>query len=482
MTCLTSHTGKRVRSVLLKFFLVCALFPATFAGRETMVFAANLNITGVIQVSELNIRSGPGRHNPPIGTLKKGLRVKIQAYEGEWIKIVHSGRTGFILNRKHLIKIEAPMESDVSETRPEEGEKVSENETMGARLEDTREKIKAFTEKEAAIINQLEETDRALDRARRTVAMARSEIKSLKIKIQKAQSEYDELEKKTLINEKYAHVRLVALYKMGRLGKLQVLASAESMFDFFRQKTIIEYILEDDEKVLEALRIDRESLQNLLGTLVNSKNEKMKMETVLTDQIALMGQEQKKRGAFLKDIQSKKSLQLAAISAGKSSARNLDRTVSSFKAPQNRPAVLEDAVPMKPFSELKGLLMIPVKGKIVSFFGHYRDRKLDIVNFRSGINIKADRGEPIRAVSDGVALYSSWFKGYGNMIIIDHGDHYYTVYAHIEEVFKNKGDRVETGEVIATVGDSGSMTGAGLHFEVRHHGKPMDPRKWIKKG
>ena len=136
----------------------------------------------------------------------------------------------------------------------------------------------------------------------------------------------------------------------------------------------------------------------------------------------------------------------------------------------------------KPFAALKGLLMMPVKGKIVSFFGHYKDRRFNVTQFQSGINIRADRGEPIRAVYSGQTLFSSWFKGFGNMIIIDHGDHYYTVYAHLEEQFKSKGDPVEAGEVIATVGDTGSLTGAGLHFEVRHHGKPMNPLGWIKKG
>jgi len=67
------------------------------------------------------------------------------------------------------------------------------------------------------------------------------------------------------------------------------------------------------------------------------------------------------------------------------------------------------------------------------------------------------------------------------MIIIDHGDHYYTVYAHAEELFKTKGDPVEAGDVIATVGDSGSIEGPGLHFEVRYHGKPVDPMQWIRK-
>jgi septal ring factor EnvC (AmiA/AmiB activator) len=68
------------------------------------------------------------------------------------------------------------------------------------------------------------------------------------------------------------------------------------------------------------------------------------------------------------------------------------------------------------------------------------------------------------------------------MLILDHGDHYYTVYAHLKETFKSKNDSVEAGEVIATVGDTGSLAEAGLHFEVRHHGKPMNPLLWIKKG
>ena len=125
---------------------------------------------------------------------------------------------------------------------------------------------------------------------------------------------------------------------------------------------------------------------------------------------------------------------------------------------------------------------MPVEGKIVNLFGPFKNPKYNITNFRSGIDIKADNGEPIRAVYSGEILYSSWFKGYGNMIIIDHGKNYYTVYAHVEEAFKAKGDVVETGEVIATVGDTGSMEGSRLYFEVRHHENPMDPLQWIRQG
>jgi septal ring factor EnvC (AmiA/AmiB activator) len=125
---------------------------------------------------------------------------------------------------------------------------------------------------------------------------------------------------------------------------------------------------------------------------------------------------------------------------------------------------------------------MPVKGTIVSTFGPYRNEAFGVMNFQSGIDIQADRGEPIRSVYRGRVIFSSWFKGYGNMVIIDHGEHYYTLYAHAEELFKKKGDRVHADEVIATVGNSGPLGVSGLHFEVRHHGKPVDPMTWLKKG
>jgi septal ring factor EnvC (AmiA/AmiB activator) len=128
------------------------------------------------------------------------------------------------------------------------------------------------------------------------------------------------------------------------------------------------------------------------------------------------------------------------------------------------------------------LLPLPVDGKIITKFGPFRNEDFNVMNFRSGIDIQADRGEPVRAVHGGKVLYAGWFKGYGNMIIIDHGGSYYTVYANNEELFKEEGSAVEAGEVIATVGDTGSSLGPKLYFELRYHGKPVDPMEWIHHG
>ncbi len=194
-----------------------------------------------------------------------------------------------------------------------------------------------------------------------------------------------------------------------------------------------------------------------------------------------MSRERQNRSQLLDAIRKKRSLKLAALESLKQAAADLDHTVISLKSGSDLTEP-EKNMSLKSFSTLKGLLNMPVKGKIISFFGPYQNKKFNVTNFQSGIEIKADRGEPIRAVYDGRILYARWFKGYGNMIIIDHGNNYYTIYAHAQELFASQGDTVEMGEVVATVGDSGSMIGPSLHFEVRHHGKPVDPLKWIKKG
>ncbi|MBU1399357.1 MAG: peptidoglycan DD-metalloendopeptidase family protein, partial [Proteobacteria bacterium] len=207
--------------------------------------------------------------------------------------------------------------------------------------------------------------------------------------------------------------------------------------------------------------------------------KKQSGEQNLEKQIQNISVERQKRTRLLDEIRNKKSLEIAAVKSLEEAARTLDNVIKSLSTETDKTGHAYNAS-LKGLESLKGLLNQPVRGRIVSPFGAYTDPKYNVVNFRSGIDIEAERGEPIKSVVAGKIIYSGWLKGYGNMIIIDHGDSYYTVYAHLEENFKSKGDLVEAEEVIATAGDAGSLSGPGLYFEVRHHGKPVDPVEWFK--
>ncbi len=467
----------RLSAMLL---LLAALLPIVMAQPTG---AAGDPKSGTILVKELNMRSGPGKHNPPIATLRRGARVLVLSYEGEWVRILFDNQTGFIMNRERYLRIDEPS-SEATEFVDATDAQRRPADTFSRELEQSQQKVASYSKAESAVITALDETEQALNTARKKVARLSADLEALAQRMDALQQQYQEIEQRSARNETYVAGRLAALYKLSWLGKFNVLASADSMFDFFANKRTLEHILAHDETVMAELAKDKADMQALLAQLAARRDEKQAASEDLAQRIETMKIEQAKRESLLKAVRSKKSLQLAAIDALKASVRDLDRTLAAF---QSEPRPAPSAVPTvtvkeKPFAELKGLLMMPVKGRIISFFGHHKDSRFNVTNFQSGINIKADRGEPIRAVYSGKTLFSDWFKGFGNMIIIDHGDHYYTVYAHLEEQFKKKGDPVEAGEVIATVGDTGSLTGSGLHFEVRHHGKPMNPLGWIKKG
>jgi septal ring factor EnvC (AmiA/AmiB activator) len=349
------------------------------------------------------------------------------------------------------------------------------------KIEKGRQDVATITRRESKIIQQLNQVEVALNTSKKRAAVLKREIEKLGRLIDETSTASEKLRKRVHANEKYVSKRLVALYKLNRIGQFHLLASAESLNEFIQRKAALERILIYDEKIRQNLIENQVELKNMLKRLDADKALKSAHAAEHQKQTRLMSLEQSRRTKLLADIRKQKSLELAAIDALAQAAAALEGKITSLNTVELETAPDNNASQLL-FSAHKGLLIMPVNGKIINLYGEYKNPKYNITNFRSGIDIKADQGEPIRSVFNGKVIFSEWFKGYGNMIIIDHGNSYYTVYAHLEETFKSKGDAVDAGEVIATLGDTGSMTGAKLYFEVRHHGKPMNPLIWLKKG
>jgi septal ring factor EnvC (AmiA/AmiB activator) len=130
-----------------------------------------------------------------------------------------------------------------------------------------------------------------------------------------------------------------------------------------------------------------------------------------------------------------------------------------------------------PFSAQKGRLRLPVRGELIGRFGAQRSSGTASAK---GVFIRAAEGEQIRAVAPGRVVYADWMRGFGNLLIVDHGEGYLTVYANNESLLKQSGDEVSLGEPLATAGRSGGNEETGLYFEMRHLGKPFDPLSWVK--
>jgi murein hydrolase activator len=439
--------------------------------------------TGTILVPDLRMRSGPGTDYRIIAGLEEGSRVTILGRDNGWLQIEQGPLQGYVIDRQDFVSV--VRHSGAGRFAPQKRLKNSAPgaETVHSRLQQAQSDLASISRKEKSVLDELDAAEESLNRSRQRVRATQAEIADLDARLGEIEEQTRELETALSTGEAYAAKRLAALYKLNWLGRIHLLATADSFFDFVHRRSSLQRILAQDDALLEALNNDKIALVSLLTQLNAKKAEKRSLELTLNDRIGSLSDRQERRRVLLEKIRGEKELELEALKALKKAAAELDTAVMRIEptVPKSTPSLKKKSED-KTFDAYKGLLSWPVKGKIITFFGPHRDREYAITNFQSGINIRAERGEPIRCVADGYTIFSNWFKGFGNMMIIDHGDHYYTVYAHLEEVFKVKGDRVEKNEVIATVGDSGSLMGPALHFEVRYHGKPVDPMEWIRKG
>ncbi len=480
-------------------FILIFLVPVLFFSPVTAMSKGQpVTITGVVTALELNVRNAPSRHAAVAGIIKKGDKVKIYKITGGiggWLKVTCNGVNGYIRNRPiyiKLVKIKRKKSGSYgkNQLRNKSGhnnvkqdkqkdrkldKKQKKPETIQDQIKIEAKKLNEFTEKEIKIIDGLNDIDQALSRMRRQVLSIRDEMDKLNREIDKASAAENKLLSEIKRNKTYAEARLKSFYKMKMIGVTELFTMPDSVFDFIVQQNYLKRIIESDMTTIDTEIKERNALTFLSRQLAEKKKEKHALGERIDDNIRIMKKESLRRKAILKEIKSKKNLGFAAIASLKQAAQALDVRIKAIKAVSS---IQKGAS----FADFRGNLEMPVKGKIISKFGTARNSDSPSFTFQSGIDIKANRGEPVRSVFRGRIIFAQWLKGYGNIIIIDHGDNYYTLYAHVDEIFKKKGSLIDRGDVIATAGDTGSMKGTCLHFEVRFHGKPVNPVKWLKKG
>ena len=464
----------------INIYFIPIIFCLILIRTDVPICADTLKEIGIVTVKTLNLRPKPAKKGTPLKRLKRGSRVKILAHQKGWLKVLYEGSTGYVRNRKKYIQI-----IHINEIEKKKNDNLStidlvksESKNIKRKIEQKKKNLQSYTKKEAEIVAKFDRLERSLNDSRKTLRLFRKDIKEFEKKIDKIEVDYNRLNKEAQSCEDYISLRLVALYKLDSLGGIYILASSDSIYELYQRKRALERILDYDEGVRKNLMDTLFQLQRVKKQLNLQKNEKLLLKKKIDDHIILISHEQAERLQFLNEFRNKKSLALASLNSLMESAKALDNTINSLNLNFKRRKP-DSGLQTYKFKSLKGSLKLPVKGRIVNSFGPYTNTKFNVTGFHNGIEIKGERGEPVRAVSNGKILFAKWFKGYGNLIIIDHGENYYTLYAHTEEIFIAKGDVVEKGDVIATVGDAGSKIGPSLYFEIRHHGKPINPLKWI---
>ncbi|MBI2902724.1 MAG: peptidoglycan DD-metalloendopeptidase family protein [Candidatus Methylomirabilis oxyfera] len=356
-------------------------------------------------------------------------------------------------------------------------------------LDRQRQQATQVARKEQSLFEELDRIDQQLQQKGR-------ELKGLHAKLRSSTERLRSLQKETGLTQKQLdrmrelfRRRVRAIYKHGRLGYVRALFSSDDLTAAGRRVKYLAVIANQDQRMvatytaaLETLQMQQVELERWKAELVNNQ------KAVTAKREEILG-EQRARRVVLAKVQEQKKAHLAAIRQLESAARELQTLIGRLQSGERlrlsrRPARGPEPAPAPSegtgaFAALKGRLPWPTPGTLGSSFGRQEHPRHRTVTFNRGIEINAPLGQKIVAVSGGTVLYADWFKGYGQLIVLDHGEGYYTVYAHAAEILVKLGDRVVKGQSIGLVGDTGSVTGSQLYFEVRHRGRPQDPLTWL---
>lgn len=337
------------------------------------------------------------------------------------------------------------------------------------RISALQQKLEKSTEHKAEAADALRDSERAIsDSNRRLSEISRQQ--------QLASAQLTQLQQKgarVRQDMQGLQTRLSALlyhqYLDGRQAYLQLLLGDRDPNQTARDLQYYGYISRAQAAWLAALRA---KLAQLNALTAESRRKNLELAGLQQDAAS-------QRQALMQDRAARQQV-LHRISA---KIRQQSREMDRLRRNENRLSRLVEKLARmfalsngSPFASLKGRLAMPVKGQVTNRFG---DRRPDGTVLWKGWFVRAPEGQVVKAVAAGRVVFSDWLRGFGNLLIIDHGKGYMSLYANNETLFKQVGDIVKGGDTIAAVGNTGGNADSGLYFELRQDGKPMNPAKWV---
>lgn len=352
---------------------------------------------------------------------------------------------------------------------------------------------------ETQVSGELEQIGRSLKEKQASLAALGRELARVEQGIDRT---YREIETATAeANKKKAQIeaRVAAAYKGGEIGNLRVYFSSESLPQMTENLRYLKSVVENDKRLFAQYRQDLQRLKTLKAGLERDAATKEGIRRNMEAKKREIEQEKQKKATYLVKVRQDKASYQASLKELQANAARLQtmferlearkRKAYSARLRTKKPAAEGQSVAKGPaappvsdqgLGAQRGRLSLPVKGSVVDRFGRHKHPDFNSFTFSNGISIAASAGTPIRAVYEGEVIYADYFKGYGNMVIVDHGGGFFSLYAHAASISKRVGAKVAKNEVLASVGDLDSTKGPLLYFEIRYQGKPIDPSPWFR--
>jgi septal ring factor EnvC (AmiA/AmiB activator) len=348
---------------------------------------------------------------------------------------------------------------------------------MREQILEARERVGAREREERQIFDRLEDLDRNIDQLSGQVAKARDDAERARSALAETVARESEAAAQLEKTRAAMSRRVVGLYKTGEVGPLRVLFASSSLPELLGRASFLRKLLEHDANLVARFRREHEILdlarRDAKQRALTRDEAAQRLETRSSQ---LVG-ERRAKTALLASVRNDRTMERALLVELESAARALEEKLVSLGETSRRSVSGLDAAH---FEALKGTLPSPIHGKLASDFGLVVDLEFHTETFNKGIEFQANLGDSVRAVAFGEVRFAGWFRGYGKIVILDHGDQYFTVSGHLADLFVEVGQTVDRGDTLATAGDSGSLAGPSLYFEIRRGSEPLDPVVWLR--
>jgi septal ring factor EnvC (AmiA/AmiB activator) len=351
-----------------------------------------------------------------------------------------------------------PIEKDLSE-------KKKDLKDIRKELSLANEEKKKIQGKETSILENLHAVEIELYEKGKELRQMEAGLERIKERLQQTKNQINSLNGEMERTKGELLSRLIALYKEARIPAETLLLTSQSYLDLLKIDKFLKIVIDSDAHLINSYRYQMALKSEYQEELIKDQLQWERNISEVEQKKREIERARKTKWALLKSIRDQKSVNQKVIVELQERAKELQTLISKLEREKQLLAYEKNRV-----EALKGKLIPPIQGRVISQFKE---------KGQNGIEIQAPMGAVIQAVLPGRVLYADWFKGFGNVMIIDHGNRTFTIYGYSSELLKKEGEVVFQGEIIARVGSLGSLKGPCLYFEIRYQGKPQDPVQWI---
>lgn len=356
---------------------------------------------------------------------------------------------------------------------------------LRSRIKDLQQELEKTSESKSEVADALRESERAISDSNRTLAKLGRQQQDARSRLGQLQQQSQHLEYDIQGQQALLGKLLYQQYLGGRQEYLKMLLNNRDPGQAARDAVYYEYIAKSRAVWLDLLRANLAQLHAVTDETRQKSAEIAALQDKESQQRRVLERDRRTRQEVLKKISLQLKRQrrdLGHMQRDENRLAQLVARLSHMLAPRHgqretsNSRLPDDRFDGTPFEALRGRLTLPVKGVVTNRFGTPRPESTVLWK---GLFLRAQANSPVKAVASGRVVFADWLRGFGNLLIIDHGHGYMSLYGNNETLYKEVGDVLHGGDVVAAVGNSGGNEDSGLYFELRHEGEPMDPMKWV---